>query len=49
MRLTSKMPVHEPSRRRDPRTISRGMLPSRVHLGRGFRLKGRITRPRRER
>jgi len=48
MRLTSKMPVHESSYRRAPRLVSRGTLPSRVHLGRGFRLKGRTTRPRRE-
>jgi hypothetical protein len=48
MRLTSKMPVHESSHRRAPRSTSRGRLPSRVHLGRGFRLKGRVTRPRRE-
>jgi hypothetical protein len=47
MRLTSKMPVHESSHRRAPRA-PRGTAPSRVHLGRGFRLKGRITRPRRE-
>lgn len=46
MRLTSKMPVHEPSHSREPRMRSRGVLPSRVHLRRGFRLKGRITRPR---
>ena len=45
MRLTSKMPVHESSHRRAPRAPR---VPSRVHLGRGFRLKGRITRPRRE-
>lgn len=47
MRLTSKMPVHESSHRRAPRA-PRGTAPSRVHLGRGFRLKGRTTRPRRE-